>query len=246
MSLSEPPASRFAAMAGFVTGNLQGRIIAWTAGIGVILGFVTAVEALYHQGRSVACATGIWCPAPGPSEIWSDEVGGAGGKSFSPLACRDGEVLIGVSGKTGDGPWVYSIGPLCAAAQFSWRQRLSSLSPVVHRGDQIGSKNGEPFDLVCPSNMVVVGFDLDTSIVGTSFAGRPTGDHDYLVIPLNLRCSSVLVADTALRSTVTQTNQRQGNASQTPFQCPDGSVAYAVKGRVGQYIDAISLGCRRI
>jgi hypothetical protein len=190
-----------------------------------------------------ACFVGIinGTIAKSASEIWSDEVGGPGGAIFSPLTCQGDELLVGIFGKSGPAPFVFSMGPICATAQFNSTHRPISISQRDRDGDEIGSNQGAPFRLRCPANMVAIGYDFDSAVVNTNF-----GLHEYLVVPLKLRCSNVPITNIPSLSTVAQPGERQGNASHKPFQCPNGSIVYGIRGRAGQFIDAVSLGCRHL
>lgn len=244
MSSSDPPESGRASVTSYVASSLKRKLLASTAAITLLLGFLAAVEGLYQQIEPLTCALGIslpWCKKASLIETWSDEVGGPGGRPFSPLACHDSDVLTGIFGKAGGGPFVYSIGPICASAKFNQKHQLSALSGNAQRGDEIGSSQGSPFELACPPNMAVVGYDLDSSIVGTLFAGQ-SEFHEYLVTPLKLRCSGIATAGSPT-NTIAQAGPRQSNASAKPFVCPNGSTAYAIKG-AGQFVDAVSIGCR--
>jgi hypothetical protein len=69
--------------------------------------------------------------------------------------------------------------------------------------------------------------------------------HQYLVGPLTLRCSNILSsADSSLIKTATGAGDPITIASYRTVYCPDGNVGFGVKGRAGQFIDALSLGCR--
>lgn len=209
-----------------------------------LAGVIAAISTIVIHGKGLTCGHGLqfpWCDAPGISESWSVEVGGGGGNSFNPITCRPEQVLVGLYGKAGNGPFIYSIGPMCAAARFNRNRQIVSLAAdVSSKGDEVGSEKGDRFELKCPANMLVIGYDLDSAVINTNF-----GLHEYLVPPLRFRCSGVpIAANTSLVQTVSGTQQRQANASGKPFACPDGSVAFGIKGRAGQFIDALSLGCR--
>jgi hypothetical protein len=151
--------------------------------------------------------------------------------------------MVGLYGRAIDrtlGPFVFSIGPICAAARFSWRHKLISLpSETLRKGDIVGRDAGEPFELKCPANTVVIGSHLQSAIMSTNF-----GSFNYLIVPLVLRCSSVLSDDPSLIATVSGAGEPLSSASRKGFFCLDGSAAYGIKGQTGQFIDALSLGCR--
>jgi hypothetical protein len=88
--------------------------------------------------------------------------------------------------------------------------------------------------------MFTIGYLFDSSVVGTN-----SDPHEYLGSPLRLRCSSASAADKS-PVVVAMTGPAQSNASRKPFQYPDGSAAFGIKGRAGQFVDAISLGCRSV
>ena len=244
MTMQEPTSSTTGILGflGVFTRNVKGVFITATAAIAIIVGFIDAVAGLANHTEPFVCTVVgslPWCPAP--TEKWSDEVGGQGGARFSALTCRDDELLVGVFGKASREPFVYSIGPICAVAKFNWRHKLTSVSDTVRNGEEIGSGQGDAFSLKCPSGMFTIGYLFDSAVVGTNF-----GPHEYLVSPLRLRCSSVSATDNPSPNVVAMTGQAQSNASRKPFQCPNGSAAFGIKGRAGQFVDAISLGCRSV
>lgn len=209
------------------------------------------------DARSWACSIGFafsWCPPPSPAEAWSDESGGPGGTAFSPITCRSDEVLVGLYGKTGRGglgPFILSLGPICAVARFDWRKRLASISGDLRkvdeagRVDEVGPALSEPFELTCPPQMAVIGSELNSAIVTVNSVPHGLVAHEYLVTPLGLRCSTALSSDNTSWKTVTGAGERLSNASRKPFVCPSGSVGFGIRGRAGQFVDAVRLGCRR-
>lgn len=226
----------------FFTTTVQGRMVAITAGIGIIFAFVDNVVGLVTRTGSFTCmiiGSLSWCPAP--AETWSDAVGGPGGATFSPITCRSDEVLVGLFGRAGGAPFVFSMGPICATAKFNWRHRPISVSQSTRDGNEVGSNQGHTFHLKCPPNMVAVGYDFDSAVVNTNF-----GLHEYLVVPLKLRCANLPLTGSAAFTSVAQPGERQGNASHKPFQCPNNSVMHGIKGRAGQFVDAVILGCRHL
>jgi hypothetical protein len=236
--------NRIAALVGSIATGLTGKIVAVTGFIVAILAFGDAIHSGVTKSLSWTCAFGIsfsWCRVP---ETWSDEVGGKDGAAFSPIACRSGEFLVGLYGRAGRGPIVFSMGPICKSFQVDWRHNVTPVSQERHKGDEVGSHQGDRFELTCPSNMVAIGAELSSAVVGTTF-GTTSGFHEYLVLPLSLRCSSVLSVDSATWTTVTGAGERLGHASRKPFKCPTGSGVFGIKGRAGQFVDAVSLGCRR-
>jgi hypothetical protein len=86
---------------------------------------------------------------------------------------------------------------------------------------------------------VVVGSGFSSAIIKTNW-----GMGNYVVAPLVLRCASALGAADAPTKTVTGAGEVLAFASRKPFACPEGSAAFGIKGRSGQFIDAISMGCR--
>ncbi len=209
--------------------------------------FVGALNTIFTDTKPWVCSLGLsfsWCERPEAPDTWGVEVGGPGGDPFNPITCRPGQALVGLYGKAigkDIGPFIFSIGPICAAARFNRAHQITSLSiDALSKGDEVGSNQGDPFELKCPSNTVVVGSGLNSAVINTN-----AGPHDYLVAPLALKCSSILSsADASLTKTIRGAGEHLAFASQMPFSCPDGSVAFGIKGRSGQFIDAISLGCR--
>jgi hypothetical protein len=218
-------------------------IVAATSAIAAVIAFFDAVAAISHRVEPLTCKVGVslsWCDTVHDA-IWSDEVGGPGGNVFSPIGCQDTEVLVGLFGQIGGDPFVSSIGPICAPAKLNWKRQLMSISARTNNVEEIGGIGGSRFELKCPVDSVVVGYDFDSAVVGTNF-----GPHEYLVAPLKLRCSNLQNLEKGSWQTIQGSGQRQGNASHKPFSCPKGALAFGVKGRAGQWVDAISLGCRRL
>lgn len=180
-----------------------------------------------------------------PKDTWSVEVGGPGGSTFGPITCRGGQALIGLFGKAigqNIGPFIFSVGPVCAPAQFNSGYRITTLSAnALRKGDTAGSDQGDPFELMCPLGTVVIGFEMESAALRMNDGNN----HEYLVAPLTLRCSSVLSsADPASIKTVTGVGKHLPIASGKAFYCPDGTAAYGINGRAGQFVDALSVGCR--
>jgi hypothetical protein len=179
---------------------------------------------------------------PVGAETWSQEVGGSGGNPFGPLTCGMGEALVGLYGRSGSGEdlRVFAIGPICAAARFRRVDKIQLLSiGAAHRRDDVGSLDGELFEVACPSNMIVIGSEL-------AFTNFSPGNNAYLIKPLSLKCSSILSVDNASVKSVSLPGERLLYATRQSFSCPDGSAAFAIRGRAGQWIDALSIGCRHV
>jgi hypothetical protein len=227
------------------------RIAAIGALVGALVALVAGINALFTDTKPWVCsiASFSWCETAGPEETWSAPVGGPGGSPFGPLTCHAGEALVGLYGRAIDhdvGPFIFSIGPICAPAHFNWRYRLTSLSAdALTKGEVAGSQRGNPFELMCPSGTAVIGAESQSAAVEINDGSGHISRHDYLVAPLVLKCSNVLSADSSAIETVRAAGEPLANASQKPFYCPDGNAAFGIKGRSGDFIDAVSVGCRR-
>jgi hypothetical protein len=232
--------------------RLTKTILTVSALVGALGALAAGINALVTDTKPWVCllASFSWCETQGPAETWSENVGGPGGSPFGPLTCHPEQALVGLYGRAiaqNVGPFVFSIGPVCAPAHFNWRGRLTSLSAgALTKGETAGSQRGNSFELLCPSGTVVVGATSDSASMPVNDGLGNISKHDYLVVPLSLKCSNVLSTgnDSAIR-TVTGAGEPLGNASQKPFYCPDGNVAFGIKGRSGDFVDALSLGCRR-
>jgi len=224
------------------TKGLTKKIVALTGFIVALGALVGAVNTVLTGTKSWVCGIGLalpWCESPA-ADTWSLEVGGQGGDPFNPITCRPDQALVGLHGRFGE-PVIFSVGPICAPARFNRTHQITSLSvEALSKGDTVGSSQGDPFELKCPSNMVVIGSELAASFIDTR-----GGSHYNLVGPLALRCSTALSSAYASSiKTVSGAGSRLPQASIKPFSCPDGSAAFGIKGRAGQYLDALSLGCR--
>ncbi len=228
----------------------------WAAVTGGIIGLgalITAINTIFTDTKPWVCnipGISYLCETPGPPETWSDYLGGPGGNPFDPLTCGPEQALVGLYGRAIDqtiGPFVFAVGPICAPAHFNWRHRLTSLSSnALTKVELAGTKPGNSFELMCPAGTVVVGITAQSAAMGVTDPSGQSSRHDYLVVPLALKCSSVLnSADASAIQTVTGSGESPGNASQKPFDCPNGNVAFGIKGRSGDFVDALSLGCRR-
>lgn len=234
------------------TSRFTKRILTVSALVGALGALAAGINALITDTKPWVCllASFSWCENHGPAETWSEDVGGPGGSPFGPLTCRPEQALVGLYGRAiaqDVGPFVFSIGPICAPAHFNWRDRLTSLSAdALIKGETAGSQRGNSFELMCPSGTVVIGATSESASVQVNDGSGNISRHDYLVVPLSLKCSTVLNAgDDAAIKTVTGAGEPLANASQKPFYCPDGNVAFGIKGRSGDFVDALSLGCRR-
>ncbi len=209
--------------------------------LGAVVG---AVNTIFTDTKQWACGIGLpfsWCALSAAAETWSAEVGGPGGGPFNKITCRPGQVLVGLSGRADLAPFISSLGPICAVARFDRNQQLVSLSSeTLSRGNEVGSNLGDPFELKCPSNMLMIGSELYSDLANIGW-----GPTSYLVKPLVLKCSTIL--SSADESSIVRragAGERSPSASRRPFYCPDGSAAFGISGRAGAYIDALSIGCR--
>ncbi|MFG1293520.1 hypothetical protein [Xanthobacter versatilis] len=229
----------------FFTKSFKGRLIAATATVTAIIAFSDSIVQLAQRVGNFTCS--VWHPLPWcePVErnlIWSNEAGGPGGQKFGPFTCDKGEALVGLFGRAGNGPFVISAGPICAPVSLSFSGNFVSTGIGRARPqDEVGGQGGSPYDLRCPANSVAIGFDFDSAIVNTNF-----GQHEFLVAPLKLRCSDLSKGSKANLESVAAEGGRVSNASHRPFQCPAGSIGFAIQGRSGDFVDAIGLGCRRL
>ncbi len=223
-------------------GDLRAIVVAITAAIAIVVAFIDAVAGLYNRTEPLLCSVIPqlpWCPKTSTSLSWSNEVGGPGGTEFGTTTCRADELLVGLAGRA-DNTFVYSVGPICAPGSFNAKHQLTFVSEATRNGEQAGSDRGTEFSLKCPIGMFVIGYQFDSAVIGTNF-----GPHEYLTSPLRLRCSAVS-ADNRASTVVAMPGAAQTNASHKSFLCDDGSGAFGIKGRAGQFVDAIRLGCRSI
>lgn len=224
--------------------GLKRKLLVLTGSLVTLGAVVGAVNSVITDTKPWACSIGLpvsWCEPPSIADTWSIEVGGPGGDAFDPITCRPGQVLVGLYGKADPAPYIYSIGPICAAVRFDRKHQLAVLSvEAPSKVDDAGSSHGDPFELKCPANMLVIGSELDSAIVNIN----NSESHSYLVRPLTLKCSGVLSSADASSIKVSSVGERFPFASRKPFSCPDGSAVFGIKGRVGAFIDALSLGCR--
>ncbi|HEV7598885.1 MAG TPA: hypothetical protein VGO49_01330 [Bradyrhizobium sp.] len=223
-------------------------VTSFVIGLGALVG---AVNTIVTDTKPWVCVgfSFSWCERPKVPDTWSFDVGGPGGNPFDPITCRPGHALVGLYGKVVSkniGPFIASVGPICAEARFDRRNRLISLSTeTVSKGDEAGSGQGDSFELKCPPNTVAIGSELDSTDLNMTAWNKDAGVHHYLVTPLALKCSDVLSpADISRIKIVSGAADHLVLASRTPFICPEGSSAFGIKGRSGHFVDAISLGCR--
>jgi hypothetical protein len=169
-------------------------------------------------------------------EQWSQDVGGPGGNAFDPVTCARDEVLVGLHGKQGVNTdyRIFSIGPICATARFIHSTQIQAiLTGSARRVPSVGSDQGQPFEVLCPPPAFVIGSDLQSS----GFSDRGA----YLVRPLTLKCAG---RDTTPSNAVSVPDIQLSIASRHPFLCPANSLAAAIRGRAGEWIDALGIGCR--
>jgi hypothetical protein len=198
----------------------------------ILLAVIALVAILYsEESKSKRTLTS-------PTETWSVEVGGSGGSLFGPLACQPDEAMVGLFGKAFAQDFrVFSIGPICAKVRIvpgSHSQQLSIGAP--RKGDEAGASNGNPFELNCPANMVVTGSELQS-------VGFDNGST-YLIDHLTLKCSKEIQNAASVEAVVKPEAAPISFATRQPFSCPEGTIAIGIRGRAGQWIDALSIGCR--
>ena len=164
--------------------------------------------------------------------------GGTGGLPFNSL-CLPGEALIGVSGTSGTDKnyLVFSVAPVCARIYLD--RSSSNISVGNSRnGESVGSNMGSsPFKLLCPEQTVVVGSELRAALFGPL---------NYVVRPLQLKCSKFLTARDELAIVpVSAPGDILSYATFRSFTCPSGYVGSGIHGRAGQWIDALGIECRK-
>jgi hypothetical protein len=219
------------------------------AGIAAIVAVLLAIVAIVAMYSPVPDH-----PNQADTTAWGQEVGGSGGFPFGPLTCRSGEALVGLYGKdkdtgAGSGPFIFSIGPICAPVRF---EGIINPRPITlgipSRGDEVGSDQGVPFELRCPPKTVVVGSELASSAISVIDQLGNTSVGTFLIDHLTLRCSGALhIANHGLVSNVSRPGtQISSFKTHNPFLCPDGNAAIGIKGRAGQWIDALSIGCGHV
>jgi hypothetical protein len=218
------------------------------AGFLVSLGaVVSAINTVVSGTRPWVCGIGLpfsWCEQPRSPDTWSIDVGGGGGSGFDAITCHAGQTLVGLYGKAGRrDPFIYSIGPICAPTHFDRKHHPASVSvDAVSKQGEVGSNEGEPFEIKCPPNSVVIGSELSSDVLDINLG---FGMQTYLVAPLILKCSSVLASEDESKITrVTGGGQQRAFASRKPFSCPDGLAAFGIRGRSQAFVDAVAVGCR--
>lgn len=172
-------------------------------------------------------------------KVWGALSGGIGGRDPFEISCKDNEVLVGLAGRTNQQNEfrIFNVGPVCSQAKFSGTDgSIITLQGQPVEGDHVGSGDGQPFSLTCPSDEVVVGVVLQavSSTTGT-----------YLGNNMTIKCSKNVPGPT--RTTVATesiSGQNVSFATNEPFNCPDSYVASAIKVRYGAWIDALTIGCR--
>ena len=198
-------------------------------------GFVLAIIG-FHLGTRPQRFT-----QPASTLSWGPIMGGPGGGPFE-ISCEDDEILIGLSGRTNQQSdfRIFNIGPLCSKVRFekaAWSSHITvRLLGEPTEGDHNGSQMGDPFTVRCPANEAVIGAVL-SSVPSTT--GEYLGNH------LTIRCSkNVSGSEQGSIESISIPGQSINFATERSFECPKGQVASAIKGRAGQWIDALGIGCR--
>jgi hypothetical protein len=221
--------------------TLTRKIAAVSGFVVAVAGLIGAINAVVTNTKPWACMLGFLfssCDLPKLQDrsTWSAEIGGPGGKPFGPLACGAPQVLVGIYGNainTTIGPFIFSVGPICAVPQFDRKHNVLTRSSVK-TGDEVGSQQGSRFELSYPENTVVVGSEMYSADMTTNFER-----FTYLVAPLTLRCSAALNFDDASSvRTVSSKGDSIARASRLPFMCPSGNAGFGIKGQTGELIDA--------
>lgn len=181
-------------------------------------------------------------PAGGISQ--SDMVGGSGGGSFGPIACPDGEFLIGLDGSFylgGDnGAGLCTVQVRCSKVRFDDEGSIEHYGEVsALPADSIGFCGGNMTPLPplrCADNQLV-----------TELQARTSGSFGAIT-EVQLRCATVNQDGEVLLENFTDSwGQIVGMVQDDQTtSCPSNAVAVGLVGRVGAVIDAMALGCQGV
>lgn len=208
----------------------------------LLLQMTVAAVAVLPAGRCVEAApeTGA---ASSPETVWSALSGGDGGKAFEAHCGKD-SALVGIGGRLGEpgDARVFQIRAICSNIVLQpalGGQKSAHLSNSITKLDWFGSQQGEPFELVCPLGQWIIG----SNFFNTSFSSGSV----FLINRLEISCSDSLPDQVALPSkTLATARENVSFASASPFTCPAGTIAQAIRGRAGQWIDSLGIGCSAI
>ena len=162
-----------------------------------------------------------------------DALGGSGGNDFEHI-CGLGRVLIGVRGYTG--VWIDNVQAVCA------RVNDDNVSDAQPEGQVFGGNRPLTSGVNCPGRTVIAGLTVNTN-----------RDKPFLgfIAPLcaDFFTANILPNPTGMRGTGLLASERSGTIWAefvTPDEtqkCPAGTVAVGIRGRAGQFLDALGLIC---
>lgn len=168
----------------------------------------------------------LLCSSEQPATVvvtpWvSDPVGGTGGTAAPPLKCDPGQVMVGVTVRSGF--WLDSIAPRCATPDATGAWANDALGP------RAGGSGGTTETERCPSNHAV-----------SAITGRAAGFIDRL----RIRCRP-LASETSTTGEEISGGVVGGNGG-TEFgriACPTDLAATGFAVRTGAYVDQLKLIC---
>ena len=161
------------------------------------------------------------------ADLTTPVAGGVGGKEFA-LACKPGEVMVGVQGRAG--MWIDRLGPQCVEVSKQtglWPQ----VSPISSAG-ATGGMGGTSFVRTCPRNFAVHAFN---------------GIRGQYVNQLIVHCRQLSAGMKTAGSVVLL--PPVGTAGLPPgtnfgtLSCPQDRAATGLFGKSGIYVDSVGLKC---
>lgn len=179
--------------------------------------------------HTIGALLGLWLavilsPTTGWAASPTQTAGGTGGTRYD-RACGDGEVMVGLSGKTGQ--WLDGMAPWCVRLGQNGRWQ-SAPHPLAPTGGDPGWP-AKPFQAICPTNSAIGGF-----------SGKEGRYLDFLTIECLPLGSDGKLTGSAVPIPV---GGGSGGAAFSSIRCADNQPATGAYGQSGIYVDSFGLKC---
>jgi hypothetical protein len=183
----------------------------------------------------IAFALSLLASTPAASQelVRLNIFGGYGGNNFEYI-CGPGQVLVGVRGYAG--VWIDNVQAVCAKVEESQRNFGQPEGPVFGGNRPLTNSS------ICATGTVATGLDVDVSkekrflgYIAPRCAVLVAGS--YLQQPMPMRGTGILASEPS------------GSSGSELFvkparqNCPAGMVGVGIRGRAGQFLDALGLVC---
>ena len=185
---------------------------------------------------AIALALSLLASTPAASQdlVRLNIFGGYGGNNFEYI-CGPGQVLVGVRGYTG--VWIDNVQAVCAKVEEGKRNVGQPEGPVFGGNRPLTNSSG------CAIGTVATGLDVDVSkekrflgYIAPRCAVLVNGS--FLQQPIPMRGTGLLASEPSGGGSGSELFVKPARQD-----CPAGMVAVGIRGRAGQFLDALGLVC---